>query len=334
MADVYCQGKSQPVAQEVCNTQQCPDTGRDVTTQMRLPLPAVDVIMIIDDSNSMGPDNAKLAQKMGGFMNELAAANVDYQVCITTTDVANYAGSPLRWGYYSSGSNFTLISHIINNGTANKSKVVTDTIKFLGAQWSSDEQGIKALNLMIKDFNWAGCIRPKATLTAILISDENERSVGGNQSWSTVQYQPLTAMNYPDDLIARVAATYNSSSYVKPFIWNSIIVKPNDYACESAQDAQGSPSFFGTLYNELSQKTGGHVASICANDYGQDLTIMKNRVVHTMPYVTLECVPTGTPTITYSPHRSPTVTLDGNRVRFSPALPEGTTVTVKYRCPN
>lgn len=333
MADIYCSGQSQPASQEACNTQSCPNTGRDVTTTMTLPLPAVDVIMIVDDSSSMAADNAKLAQRMSGFLNDLDAAKIDYRVCLTTTDVSFYKGSPIKWGYYS-GSNFVTGSHLMTRSTPNKAKLFTDTIKQIGAEWSSDEQGIKALYMMIDDFSGSGCLRSKSTLTTILISDENERSVGGNQSWSSAQYQPLTSKNYPDNLISRVAQKYNASNYVKPFIWNSIIVKPGDTQCEAIQDSQGVPSFFGTLYNELSNKTGGHVGSICQSDYAQSLTYVKNRVVQSMPYVELECVPSNTPTITISPNTSTSISMDGSRVRFNPALPEGTTVTAKYRCPN
>lgn len=338
MADVYCQDQSQPPSQEACNTQACPDTGRDVTTKMTLPLPAVDVIMIVDDSSSMAADNAKLAQRMGGFISDLDAANIDYRVCLTTTDVGYYEGSPIKWG--TCGDNacsvekFNPVSHLMTKSTPNKSKLFTDTIKYIGAEWSSDEQGIKAMRLMIDGYSGSGCLRNKSTLAVILIADENERSVGGNRAWSEAQYEPLTSANYPDNLISRVASKYNTSNYVKPFIWNSIIVRPGDKQCEALQDAQGTPSFFGTLYNELSNKTGGHVGSICSSNYAADLRLVKDRVVQSMPYVTLECVPTNTPNVTISPNRSTNISMEGKRVRFNPALPEGTTVTVKYRCPN
>jgi|GEM_PF-1118184 hypothetical protein len=346
MADVYCAGQSQPAGQEACNTQTCPDTGRSVTTTMTLPQPAVDVIMIVDDSSSMLPDNTKLAAKMAGFLTDLDNANVDYRVCVTSTDVRplkpagaapgpyGWHGMPLTWGHYSGSTWVSSGSILITKATPNKAQLFNDTIKFIGAGYSSDEQGIGALSLMLDGYFSSGCFRQKSTLATILISDEDERSVGGQQSWSPAQYEPLTSINYPDNLISKVASKFNSSSYTKPFIWNSIIVKPGDTACEATQDAQGTPCFFGTLYNELSNKTSGHVGSICDGDYSQSLKYVKDRVVQTMPYVQLECVPTNTPTVTLSPNRSTSISTESNRVHFSPALPEGTTVTVQYRCAN
>lgn len=333
VADSFCAGKSQPPSTEVCNPQACPPVGRDVTTVKTLPLPAVDVVLIIDDSASMAADNAKLAQRMGGFLTDLDTANIDYRVCLTTTDVGFYKGSPIVWGSYSGSTWVSSGTHLMTKATANKSKLFSDTVRYLGAEWSSDEQGIKAMGLMIKDYMGSNCFRSglNSTLTTILISDENERSVGGNQSWSHAQYQPLTPDNYPDTLISRVKSAFGAS---KKFIWNSIIVRPGDTACEASQDAQGVPSFFGTLYNELSNKTGGHVGSICSADYTQDLRYIKDRVVKTMPTVLLECVPTNTPVVTISPAFTTTTTIDNNLVRFNPAVPEGRTVTVKYKCPN
>ncbi|NCN95709.1 MAG: hypothetical protein GW917_03210, partial [Bdellovibrionales bacterium] len=233
-----------------------------------------------------------------------------------------YKGSPITWGSYSGSTWVSYGSPIIQKSTPNKSQLFTDTIKYIGAEWSSDEQGIHAMRLMLANYSGSGCLRGNSTLAVILISDENERSVGGNQSWSTAQYQPLTSMNYPDNLISAVASKYNSGSYVKPFIWNSIIVMPGDSQCESIQDSQGVPSFFGTLYNEMSNKTGGHVGSICSSDYSQNLQYIRNRVVETMPYVQLECVPSTTPAVSLSPLFSTNISLSGSKVQFSPSLPE------------
>jgi hypothetical protein len=167
-----------------------------------------------------------------------------------------------------------------------------------------------------------------------MISDENERSVGGNQSWTIYQYQPLEAMNYPDTLIGQVHSVFDSAGFVKPFIWNSIIVKPGDVACKDVQDQQSSPAFYGTLYAELSSKTGGHIGSICDADYTQSLKLIKDRTVNSMPGLTLQCVPTDNPQVTFDHAVNTTVSLTGKTLKFMPAVPEGTGVTVVYTCPN
>lgn len=321
-----CSASSRPATEQACRLADCSAT-RSVT-QNAYVTPAsnsVDVILIIDDSASMKEDQTKLATRMAGLLSDLDAANIDYQVCLTTTDIAYYRGSPIKW----KGPE----TFIMNKNTPNKNAVFIQTIDSLGAEWSSDEQGIKAMYMMIRDFRASGCLRPQAALTTILVSDENERSVGGNQSWSQSQYQPLTSENQPDTLINFVRSTFNTSSFTKPFIWNSIIVKPGDTACEQTQDAQ-SPSFFGTLYADLSARTNGHIGSICDSDYAQNLRYIRERTVNNMPGLTMECTPTDVPVVTFDQTVNTTISVEGNQIRFSPAIPENVRITARYTCPN
>lgn len=327
----YCPAASKPTTSQTCNAQACP-TGGTPVTQTATVTPAqnlLDVILVVDDSNSMANDQAKLASRLSQFVNDLDALGIDYQICLTTTDITYYKGSPIKW---SSGQ------YVLNKNTPNKSSVFVNTVNSLGAEWSSDEQGIKATYMMIRDFgpnSGTGCFRPKATLTVIEISDEDERSVGGNQALSQAQYQPLTAENMPDNLIALVRSTFDSSGFVKPFIWNSIIVRPGDTACQQKQDAEGNgaPSFQGALLAQLSNKTNGQIASICDEDYAQNMKLIKDRVVNSMPGLTLQCVPTDSPQVSFNPPFTTSVTRTGDQLKFNPALPENTQVTVRYTCP-
>lgn len=322
----YCDAATKPATSQACSTNSCP-TGRTVTQNLFVTpaLNAVDVILVIDDSSSMKEDQSKLANRMNGLISDLESLKVDYQVCITSTDNKYYAGSPIKW----SGTN----SVIMNKSTPNKNKVFVNTINSLGAEWSSDERGIRAVNLMLANFKNTGCMRAESTLTTILISDEDERSVGGNKSLSNTQYEPLEASDMPNNLIANIHKAFDKTGYVKPFLWNSIIVKPGDTSCMAIQDAQSSPAFYGKLYAELSNKTGGYTGSICASDYTNNLKIIKERTVNSMPGMKLQCVPLSNPTVTFDKPVSTTVTLAGDELKFSPVVPEGVTIRAVYTCP-
>jgi hypothetical protein len=63
------------------------------------------------------------------------------------------------------------------------------------------------------------------------------------------------------------------------------------------------------------------------------MTLIKNRIVNSMPGLTMQCTPTGTAVVTFNPAFTTTVTQTGNELKFSPALPENTVVTAKYTCP-
>lgn len=326
VSDTLCNAGTKPPTQQACNTQTCPTSKLVTQTLYVTPaLNSVDVILIIDDSSSMKEDQTKLAQRLNTLVNDLDALKIDYQLCLTTTDTNYYKGGPIKW--------VGLNNVIMNKDSANKNSVFINTINSLGAEWSSDERGIYAANLMLKDFAASGCMRAESTLATLMISDEDERSVGGNASLSTVQYKALEPMDYPDNLIANVHAKFDNGLFKKPFLSNSIIVKPGDNACESTQDAQSSPAFPGTKYAELSNKTGGYLGSICDTDYTNNLKFIKDRVVNSMPGMTLQCVPTANPTVTFSKPVTTTVTLTNNQLKFSPVIPEGVTITAVYYCP-
>jgi hypothetical protein len=53
-----------------------------------------------------------------------------------------------------------------------------------------------------------------------------------------------------------------------------------------------------------------------------------------MPGLTLQCVPTDNPVVTFDRAVTTTVSLTGTTLKFMPAVPEGTGVTVVYTCPN
>lgn len=327
VSTTYCDPNTKPAMQQTCHPKDC-SVGRPVT-QTAYVTPAsnsVDVILIVDDSSSMKEDQTKLANRMSGLLSDLDALNIDYHVCLTTTDVGYYKGSPIKW----QGLN----TFVMDKTSANKNQVFINTINALGAEWSSDEQGIKSTYYMIRDFRNSGCFRAQATLTVIEISDEDERSVGGNAAESSVQYKPLDYENYPDHLISFVHSSFDTAGFVKPFIWNSIIVKPGDAQCEAIQDAQTSPSFPGVLLADLATKTGGSIGSICDSDYAQNLKYIKDRVVNSMPGLKLQCVPIDNPVVTFDRAVSTQVTRNGDELKFTPALPEGVQITAKYTCPN
>lgn len=280
---------------------------------------SVDVLLVMDDSSSMAQDNAKLAMRMSGFVASLQAANLDWQMCVTTTDVGYYSGRPIIW----SGTG----SHVLNRNSGNLNAIFQQTVYDIGSGYGNDEQGIKAATLSVLGNGSTGCYRPQAALAVVLISDEDERSVGGVYNLSSAQYQPLTAQNYPANYVNTVASTFNSGGFVKKLAFNSIVV--TDSACEAAQDAQGTSSFIGKKYIEASNMTAGGIGSICASDYYSSLNLFKINIQNAVSSVDLDCNPLQTPTV----NPAYAFTLTGNKMVFNPAIQEGATVTITYRCP-
>lgn len=294
---------------------------RTKTVTVTPTMTSVDVLLVVDDSSSMAQDNAKLAMRMANFVSGLQAANLDWQMCVTTTDVGYYGGRPLVW----SGAS----SHVLTKNSGNVNAIFQQTIYDIGSGFSNDEQGVKASTLSVLGNATTGCYRPQAALAVILISDEDERSVGGVYNLSSAQYQPLTSQNYPANYVNTVASTFNSGGFVKKLAFNSIVV--TDSNCENAQDAQGTSSFIGRKYIEASNMTAGGIASICQSDYSTSLNLFRISIQNTVSSVNLDCNPLQTPTTNLP--GGYTFTMTGNKMVFNPALQEGLTVTITYRCP-
>lgn len=282
----------------------------------------VDIFLVIDDSSSMAADNSRLASRLAGFVNSLASANLDWQMCITTTDYSYYAGNPLVW----SGTS----SHILNQANGPQlNSIVQQTIYDIGSGYSNDERAIAATTNNILNNASYGCHRQEATLATIIISDEDERSTGGNYNLSSAQYKPLEQIDQPAYLIQTIANTFNTGSSSKKFKVNTIVVP--DSACEAQQDAEGSPSFIGQTYMDLAAQTQGSVGNICATDFTANLNVFAGIVRNTVSSIELDCVPLLPPQIVGYPAGTST-SLSGKMVSFSPPLPEGITVTINYKC--
>ncbi|MCM2280229.1 MAG: hypothetical protein NDI61_00125 [Bdellovibrionaceae bacterium] len=285
----------------------------------------VDVLFVIDSSGSMNTERAELGRRLANFTSSLSG--LDWQLCVTTTDINQEKGDLL---------NFTVTEA---NGTKRLTKVLTAadpnyTNSFLDRivnvpSGSGDEQGIRALNMAVSKRH-PECFRTDAALAAIILSDEDERSVGGYEIYKTdSQYAPLNPENMPVNLLTSVRTSFGAD---KIFTGHSIVVQSNDTTCLAAQRIDGR-GFYGTWYEELTRLTGGQKGSICSADYSASLGRFAENIRQALDSVTLRCVPLDKPQVTLAPAQpNVTISTSGNKVLFSPALQPDTSVTVSYRC--
>jgi hypothetical protein len=295
----------------------------------------VDILLVVDDSNSMLPENQRLAQKLQGFVNDLTASGLDWQMCGTVTRAQTingtaYWGASKNWvGYIGSPA------WILKLGAANPYAIFTDTINAIGAGWAGtdDERAIKAAYTSVDYAAYNNCYRADASLAVIVLSDEDERSIGGNMAlqYYYQEWKALEAEDYPQAFVNKVKQKFGAN---KPFSVNSIIVKPGDTACMAAQDAGGAKSHYGYKYAELSQLTQGYVGSICDADYSQSLYYFKDKIKQSLSSIALECAPVGAVNVVITPAMGGvTSQVVNNTLVFTPAIPAGRTVTIGYDCP-
>ncbi len=324
VAHTLCDANSRPETQRECNTQACAPTctQRAFTNNISADGNQVDVLLVIDDSGSMYADSSRLATKLSGFVTQLSNSNLDWQMCITSTDIGYYAGRPIQWQGANSG-------HILRRNSGNLNSIFIDTMRFIGAGFSDDEQGIKAMNLSVMGNGTSNCYRQNAGLSVIVISDENERSVGGDRNLSSYDYKPLEPLNNPQSFVDTVRRELSPN---KKLTVNSIVIKDN--ACRDLQRSQGDRGYVGYKYIELSNLTGGSVSSICQNNYSVALTDSSQVIINNLSSQTLTCVPTGMPQVQVNGvNYNQNTTLTGNQLIFNPVINGPATVSGSYCCP-
>ncbi|MFM6930195.1 MAG: hypothetical protein ACKOX6_17115 [Bdellovibrio sp.] len=305
----------------------------------------VDFLLVMDDSNSMLPDLKKLAASMSAFMSSLEASQIDWQMCLTTTRAIpgngkNAWGRPLSWANYTPSPN--TLATLLKKGTHNLNTVFTSTVDAMqiGGQNSGDERAIKATfenfaqGSPLSSVN-NGCYRDGAAKSVIIISDEDERSVGGNKlkvkpKDANGAHQPLDDTDMPANLVAMAQKTFGEDVR---FTFNSIIVKPEDTACEESQDKDTSPSHPGYIYSEMSNLTHGGIGSICDQNFTASLNTFKDKIINSLSQVTLQCDPdVSTLTVKIDGLSVTDYQVLGNVLKFAAPLTEGTQLDLSYDC--
>ncbi|MGZ3745708.1 MAG: hypothetical protein ACXWRE_00145 [Pseudobdellovibrionaceae bacterium] len=292
----------------------------------------VDFLLVLDDSNSMLPELKKLSSRMSTFVKFLEDSKIDWQMCATTTRASNF-GRYLEWKSYSPEGG--LPSYVLKKGAVGLNAIFPATINSLtiGGGESGDERALKSSYVSFQ--NGGPCYRPGAAVSVIAISDEDERSVGGdpkrikaNEDLRTCY--PLEDEDLPANLLARAQATFGTNT---PFTFNSIIVKPGDTRCEATQDLDVSPSHSGLLYAEMSARTEGGIGSICDEDYSASLNTFKNKIINSLSQLTLQCEPVRESLKVSVNHLLVNnFKLEKKLLKFKDALPEGTRIDLTYEC--
>lgn len=316
----------------------------------------VDILLVIDDSGSMKTDQLKLASKLSGFASQLESQTVpmDWQMCVTVTRDQKLSDGKYYWGASVNWEGYTPVSgtprFVLKKGTSGLNDIFTKTINAIGAgvAGSGDERGIKAAyhhfyNGEPGAAGASGCYRKDAAVAVIVITDEDERSVGGdcsriksNMNEDPATCRALETTDMPNTLLTQAKSMFGANVR---FTFNSIVVA--DSSCEATQDATAdekgdrAPSHQGTKYMEMSRLTNGGIGSICAADFSTNLNVFKDKILNSLSSLTLECAPiSGTLSVAIDGVATTAYTLTGATLKFNNAVVEGKRVTMTYQCTN
>lgn len=289
-------------------------------------------------------------------------------LCYTSTCVGNactgncsggtqYWGTSYPWQGYTPPAGAT--QYILKPGTSNLANIFSSTVQAVGDTDlnTGDERGIKAAfnhfaNAQANVANAGGCYRQGSSVAVIVLSNEDERSVGGNygllNAKDSVQlafYNPnganlaLDSQESPAALVSQAANIFGSGTR---FVFNSIVVE--DATCQTQQDTTPDPntnltsfSYLGNQYLATSALTNGGTGSICSSDFSNTMNVFAQQInqVNSMATFTLECAPvSGTLQVTVNGAASTAYTVSGATLTFNPALVSGQTLGLTYNCAN
>lgn len=221
----------------------------------------VDILLVIDNSCSMEDEQEKLSQGFEEFVRFFEVAEVDYHIGVTTTDMFN--DGPGAMGQLARADNGV---SIIDEDTDDADEVFEQLVQ-VGIEGAGIEQGLlaalSALRPPMSEGANDGFLREDALLTVIFVSDEEDASLGGVNSY-------INSLREVKGQRAR--DVFNASALI------------------GVDPETGEPSECGTVqqqaaagfrYHDVVQQTGGVVGSICEeefNDIVEEMGLKSSRL--------------------------------------------------------
>lgn len=231
------------------------DFKREIQSDVFLQQPTnmVDILWVVDNSNSMKDEQAEIAAKFAQFIGNIEDANADFHLGIISTDLED------------PDQNGKLLGEPLYLTNADDYLALFQQNILLGIGGATKEKGIDAAftalsEPLISSYN-AGFRRPGATLSIIYVSDENDCTDRG----SLAAYSDVAACYDHADLLVDISLLvrdYKTLQLADERIVVSAIVGPEINAgCDGS-----APGF---RYLSMAEAFGGIQASICEADFSR-----------------------------------------------------------------
>lgn len=279
----------------------------------------VDILFVIDNSDSMDTEQTQMAQRFSSLMDRIKT--LDWNISIVTTTPMHQTYGDGRFVKFPNGE-YILTSKLATNLAHEYfGKTIQRT-----ENGSNTEEGIRATARAIQrhvnpkdaiDQQHKKFFRDGASLSVVVVSDEDESSS-----------EPI---NKGSELLKLVDNTWSGK---KKFQFHSIITRPGDQQC-----LDGEGMSVGYFYAELTKKTEGILGNICEEDYGSQLAAIGQSVANTQKTYDLDCVPkdldnNGTPDVLVTVAGGTTIpnyVVSGDKIVFSQAPTVGQYM-IEYYC--
>jgi hypothetical protein len=216
--------------------------GQQVDVFRQATVPNVDVLWVVDNSDSMAEEQQALADSFQDFY-KFISNTASFHIGVISTDVHN----PYHCGKLLGNT------RIITNETPNAEEVFRENVN-VGIGGTGDEQGFNAAHLalsepLISGHN-AGFLQEDAHLFIIFVSDEDDGSFGEVKYYLRV-FENIKGKG--NDGIIKAAAVVGDVPEVPEECRTEKNVRP------------------GERYAELAETSGGIVLSICDDNFAANL---------------------------------------------------------------
>jgi hypothetical protein len=329
-----------------------PRAGDFVVVQQTQPRAKVDILWVVDSSGSMAWAQNQLKSKFQSFAQKLKETRIDFQVGVTSLDVcqtdsttgyavanalcpsATYIPDAVKVG----GKFVGALRGKLQADPTTKNTILRDTPDFveafqrtalLGTKGSAFEHGLWAAKMAVEKSlagggENAGFVRPDASLSVIVLSDEEDDSV---QMWCEDAYG-RTSLNGSGQKDTNLCREGGSSPFLDAFgiapyalmkSAKGIPLTTHKYTADQFKDwaaganvkgsgnfrvsaitglrkqngaidcsmSTGGPEESGTNYIKAAQLTGGAVENICSSDWSSVLTNVGQNTVELATRISL-----------------------------------------------
>jgi hypothetical protein len=301
------------LAQQGCVENSFFDADDDLDSRLTLeetfwqaPLPAVDVLWVVDDTASMAEEQAALADGFSRFVSKLEAQQLAYQIGVVTTAASSESGPVLRGDPW-----------IITPAQADPEAAFAAAadVGLDGIEQAGLGALIAALTEPIIDSENRGFRREDAALFVVVVSDADDDSqevLGGDPVGATLDF--LSAESERTGRPARLSA----------------IVGDDPGGCSG----NGGRALPGSTYADAALASGGDVLSICSAEFESLLGSLGKLAISWPSTFALQALPLeGTTEVTVEGKRVDTgwtLQEDPPAVVFDDAPPAGAWIVVRY----
>lgn len=217
-----------------CNDVRFTDNPVQIDTFQQTPNPLVDILWVVDNSGTMADEREQLGEKFDQFMSRLLLSGADYHIGIVSTDTEDPNHSGRLQGD----------PKVITRDTPDPQAAFAANVQVAETD-SRIERGLDAMALALSPDLLAGpnagFLRAQAALFVIVVSDEDDHSMG--------------PVGYYGRLLEHFKGAGNEN-----LVSLSAIVGQAPDGCPGAEA--------GTRYLNTQVDTGGLFHSICSEDYG------------------------------------------------------------------